>query len=161
MGQLRPLRPPPRVESLMPVDVIAPGKQRYGLLLTDEGTIIDDLMLVNRGDDIFVIVNGACKAGDIAHIREHRSRCRDPHARTLLALQARAVRRWCGWCPAWTIAFMTGSRFQWRAVSCSRRAAATPARTASNFVHESQVALARLLSQPEVKPSGWARNCCG
>jgi len=38
-------------ESLMPVDVIdlPVGKQRYGLLLTDEGNIIDDLMFVNRG----------------------------------------------------------------------------------------------------------------
>jgi aminomethyltransferase len=56
----------------MPVDVIglAEGKQRYGLLLTDEGTIMDDLMFVNRGADLFVIVNGACKAGDIAHIQD-------------------------------------------------------------------------------------------
>ena len=54
-------------ESLMPVDVIdlPVGKQRYGLLLTDEGNIIDDLMFVNRGADIFVIVNGACKVNDI------------------------------------------------------------------------------------------------
>src|SRR4029453_8297297 len=59
-------------ESLMPVDVIGlpQGKQRYGLLLSDEGTIIDDLMFVNRGEDIFVIVNGACKAGDIAHLQQ-------------------------------------------------------------------------------------------
>ena len=35
----------------MPVDVIdlPVGKQRYGLLLTDEGTIIDDLMFFNQG----------------------------------------------------------------------------------------------------------------
>jgi len=35
----------------MPVDVIdlPVGKQRYGLLLTDEGTIIDDLMFFNKG----------------------------------------------------------------------------------------------------------------
>src|SRR3954467_9851551 len=54
MGQLRLVGPQAAAafESLMPVDVIdlAPGKQRYGLLLTDEGTIIDDLMFVNRGD---------------------------------------------------------------------------------------------------------------
>jgi aminomethyltransferase len=73
MGQLRLVGPDAAAafETLMPVDVIglAPGKQRYGLLLTDEGTIIDDLMFVNRGDDLFVIVNGACKVGDIAHIQ--------------------------------------------------------------------------------------------
>ena len=35
----------------MPVDVIdlPVGKQRYGLLTTEEGTIIDDLMFFNKG----------------------------------------------------------------------------------------------------------------
>jgi aminomethyltransferase len=53
MGQLRLVGPDAAAafETLMPVDVIdlPVGKQRYGLLLTDEGTIIDDLMFVNRG----------------------------------------------------------------------------------------------------------------
>lgn len=63
----------------MPVDVIGlgVGKQRYGLLLNDEGGIMDDLMFVNTGDDLFVIVNGACKAADIAHIQNRiGQRCR-------------------------------------------------------------------------------------
>ncbi len=72
MGQLRLVGPDAAAafETLMPVDVIdlPVGKQRYGLLLNDEGGIIDDLMFVNRGEDIFVIVNGACKHGDLAHI---------------------------------------------------------------------------------------------
>ena len=60
-------------ETLMPVDVIdlPVGKQRYGLLLNEAGGILDDLMFVNRGDDLFVIVNGACKHSDIAHIQAH------------------------------------------------------------------------------------------
>ena len=111
MGQLRLVGPDAAAafESLMPVDVIdlAVGKQRYGLLLTEEGTIIDDLMFVNRGDDIFVIVNGACKVGDIAHIQAaHRLALPgDPHARTRAARAAGAAgpcRRSRGWCPAWT-----------------------------------------------------------
>ena len=73
MGQLRLVGPDSAaaLESLIPVDVIdlAVGKQRYGLLLNEDGGIIDDLMFVNRGVDIFVIVNGACKVGDIAHIQ--------------------------------------------------------------------------------------------
>ena len=73
MGQLRLVGPDATAafESLMPVDVIGLGvnKQRYGLLLNDEGGIIDDLMFVNRGEDLFVIVNGACKHGDLAHIQ--------------------------------------------------------------------------------------------
>ena len=51
------------LESLMPVDVqgLAEGKQRYGLLLNDEGGVIDDLMFFNQGNDTwFLIVNGAC-----------------------------------------------------------------------------------------------------
>ena len=80
MGQLRLVGADAAAafESLMPVDVIdlAVGKQRYGLLLNDAGGIIDDLMFVNRGADIFVIVNGACKHGDLAHIVERiGSRC--------------------------------------------------------------------------------------
>src|SRR5665647_3276334 len=74
MGQLRLVGPDAAAafETLMPVDVIdlPVGKQRYGLLTNEAGGIIDDLMFVNLGNDvIFVIVNGACKAGDIAHIQ--------------------------------------------------------------------------------------------
>jgi aminomethyltransferase len=81
MGQLRLVGSDAAAafETLMPVDVVdlPMGKQRYGLLLNDAGGIIDDLMFIKRdaanggGDsgDIFVIVNGACKAGDIAQIQ--------------------------------------------------------------------------------------------
>ncbi len=95
MGQLRLVGPDAAAafETLMPVDVIglAAGKQRYGLLLNDEGGILDDLMFFNEGgDSLFVIVNGACKAADIAHISARiGSRCQvqpmPDHA--LLALQ--------------------------------------------------------------------------
>lgn len=75
MGQLRLQGPDAAAafESIMPVDVIglAPGKQRYGLLLNDDGGILDDLMFFNEGNDsLFVVVNGACKAADLAFIRE-------------------------------------------------------------------------------------------
>ncbi|UFS57414.1 glycine cleavage system aminomethyltransferase GcvT [Comamonadaceae bacterium M7527] len=61
------------LETLMPVDVVdlPVGKQRYGLLLNETGGILDDLMFVNRGDDLFVVANGACKHSDIAHINAH------------------------------------------------------------------------------------------
>ena len=32
---------------------------------------MDDLMLANRGDHIFVVVNAACKGADIAHMKAH------------------------------------------------------------------------------------------
>ncbi|WP_407491999.1 glycine cleavage system aminomethyltransferase GcvT [Pseudooceanicola sp. MF1-13] len=58
-------------ETLMPVDVLGlpEGRQRYGLLTNDQGGILDDLMFANRGDHLFVVVNAACKAADIAHMR--------------------------------------------------------------------------------------------
>ncbi|MFN3577326.1 MAG: glycine cleavage system aminomethyltransferase GcvT [Tabrizicola sp.] len=57
-------------EALMPVDVLglAEGRQRYGLLTNDAGGILDDLMFTNRGDHLYVVVNAACKAADIAHM---------------------------------------------------------------------------------------------
>ncbi|MDA7415752.1 glycine cleavage system aminomethyltransferase GcvT [Xenophilus arseniciresistens] len=95
MGQLRLTGPDAAaaLESLMPQDVIglAPGKQRYGLLLDDEGGILDDLIFFNEGEDsLFVIVNGACKASDIAHIQARigqRCQVQPLPERALLALQ--------------------------------------------------------------------------
>jgi isoleucyl-tRNA synthetase len=57
----------------MPVDVIglAPGRQRYGMLLNENAGILDDLMFTRRATDFLVIVNGACKVADTAHIQAH------------------------------------------------------------------------------------------
>ena len=80
------------LESLMPVDVLtlAPGRQRYGLFTNDAGGILDDLMFANRGDHFLVVVNAACKAGDIAHMQAHLTSACDVipvNNRALLALQ--------------------------------------------------------------------------
>ncbi len=73
MGQIRLVGPDAAraLETLIPMDVMGLGlnQQRYGLLLNEHGGIIDDLMFVNRGDDLLLIVNGACKVNDIAHIQ--------------------------------------------------------------------------------------------
>lgn len=95
MGQLRLQGPDAAAafESLMPVDVIdlPVGKQRYGLLLNEDGGILDDLMFFNEGGGSwFVIVNGACKVADLAHIQAHiGQRCAVVSLpdRALLALQ--------------------------------------------------------------------------
>jgi aminomethyltransferase len=57
-------------EGLMPVDVLglAEGRQRYGLFTDAAGGILDDLMFTNRGNHLYVVVNAACKAADIAHM---------------------------------------------------------------------------------------------
>ena len=171
MGQLRLVGPDAAAafESLMPVDVIdlPVGKQRYGLLLTDEGTIIDDLMFVNRGTDIFVIVNGACKVNDIAHIQSRiGSRCQviPMPERALLALQGpKAVtalaRMLTG---VEKLVFMTGSAFEWQGaelfVTRSGYTGEDGFEISIGNEHVDSFARA-LLAQAEVKPIGLgARN---
>ena len=171
MGQLQLVGPDAAaaLESLMPVDVIglALGKQRYGLLLTDEGTIIDDLMFVNRGDHLFLIVNGACKAGDIAHIQARiGTRCQVVPLpdQALLALQGpqavTALQRLVPGVQA--LVFMTGGDFDWQGAPLFiTRSGYTGEDGFEISVPAAQAeALARaLLAQPEVKPIGLgARN---
>ena len=171
MGQLRLVGADAAMafETLMPVDVIdlAVGKQRYGLLLNDAGGIIDDLMFVNRGADIFVIVNGACKHGDLAHIVERiGSRCSvEPQFdRGLLALQGpQAVTALQRLLPGVEkLVFMTGGAFNWQGADLFiTRSGYTgedgfeisvPASSAEAFARA-------LLAEPEVKPVGLgARN---
>ena len=59
------------MEALVPVDIegLGVGRQRYGFFTNDAGGIEDDLMLANRGDHLFVVVNAGCKAADIALMR--------------------------------------------------------------------------------------------
>ncbi|WP_085032205.1 glycine cleavage system aminomethyltransferase GcvT [Ensifer aridi] len=59
------------LERLVPVDVLglAEDRQRYGLFTNAEGGILDDLMIANRGDHLFLVVNAACKDADFAHLK--------------------------------------------------------------------------------------------
>jgi aminomethyltransferase len=61
------------LERLVPVDIlgIAEGRQRYALFTNAQGGILDDLMVTNRGDHLFLVVNAACKDADEAHMRAH------------------------------------------------------------------------------------------
>jgi aminomethyltransferase len=171
MGQLRLAGPDAAAafETLMPVDVVGLGlhKQRYGLLLSDDGGIIDDLMFVNRGDDLFVIVNGACKVGDIAHIQARiGERCQviPLPERALLALQGpQAVTALQRMVPGVErLVFMTGMPATWNGAELYiTRSGYTgedgfeisvPANAAEAFARA-------LLAQPEVQPIGLgARN---
>jgi aminomethyltransferase len=58
------------LEKLMPGDFQAAAdmKPKYSLLLDEEGGIIDDLMATRRGDDFYVVVNGATKHSDIGYM---------------------------------------------------------------------------------------------
>src|SRR6185369_12835112 len=59
------------LERLVPQDIVAvaPGRQRYAQFSNDEGGLLDDLMVANFGDHLFLVVNAACKAEDEAHLR--------------------------------------------------------------------------------------------
>jgi aminomethyltransferase len=63
------------LEKLVPQDIlgIAPGRQRYAQFTNDDGGLLDDLMVANFGDHLFLVVNAACKVEDEAHLRAHLS----------------------------------------------------------------------------------------
>ena len=63
------------LETLVPVDIIdlPEGKQRYALFTNDEGGILDDLMVANHDDYLYIVVNAACKEQDIAHLQANLS----------------------------------------------------------------------------------------
>jgi aminomethyltransferase len=77
------------LEALVPVDIAGLGlnRQRYGLFTNAAGGILDDLMIANRGDHLFLVVNAGCAAADIAHLRAHLPEVTEVTGRGLLALQ--------------------------------------------------------------------------
>ncbi|MDR6713894.1 aminomethyltransferase [Pseudomonas hunanensis] len=86
------------LESLVPVDIIdlPVGMQRYAMFTNENGGILDDLMVANLGNDqLFLVVNAACKEQDLAHLRQHiGQRCEIQPLfaeRALLALQGPAA----------------------------------------------------------------------
>ena len=84
------------LEALVPVALLElqEGRQRYAMFTNDEGGILDDLMVANRGDHLFLVVNAACKEADIAHLRANLSdscEIEEITDRALLALQGPAA----------------------------------------------------------------------
>jgi aminomethyltransferase len=60
------------LEKVLPADLRGAKdmKPKYSLLLAENGGIIDDLMATRRGEDFYVVVNGATKHGDIAYLEQ-------------------------------------------------------------------------------------------
>ncbi|MFT5487481.1 MAG: aminomethyltransferase [Paracoccaceae bacterium] len=73
MGQvaLRGDNPAAALETLVPGDIVglAAGRMRYSMFTNATGGILDDLMVTNVGDYLFLVVNAGCKDADIAHLR--------------------------------------------------------------------------------------------
>jgi aminomethyltransferase len=63
------------LERLVPQDILGlpAGRQRYVQFINADGGILDDLMVANFGDHLFLVVNAACKEADEAHLRAHLS----------------------------------------------------------------------------------------
>ncbi|MEM9032525.1 MAG: glycine cleavage system aminomethyltransferase GcvT, partial [Pseudomonadota bacterium] len=60
------------LETLVPMDILglAEGRQRYALFTNEAGGVLDDLMVANRDDHLFLVVNAARAAHDIAHLED-------------------------------------------------------------------------------------------
>ncbi|MCH8178626.1 MAG: glycine cleavage system aminomethyltransferase GcvT [Proteobacteria bacterium] len=152
------------LETLVPVDIVdlAPFKQRYALFTNAQGGILDDLMVTRRADDLFVVVNAACKAQDIAHLQQHlggRCTVQPLPEQALLALQGpQAVTALARLNPeVQKLVFMTGGHFALDGIDCFvTRSGYTGEDGFEISVPAAQAEqLARaLLAQPEVKPIG-------
>lgn len=61
------------LEKLISADLLSLplGRQRYGLLLTPSGGILDDLMVMHMGDHIRLVVNAACAQKDVDYLQTH------------------------------------------------------------------------------------------
>ena len=166
MGQLRLVGADAgaALESIVPVDIVdlPVYKQRYALFTNEQGGILDDLMVCRRPDDIFVVVNAACKEQDTAHLQAKiGSRCEviPTPERALLALQGpQAVTALARLNPdVAQLTFMTGGFFNLDGIDTFlTRSGYTGEDGFEISVHNDQaVELARkLLTQPEVMPIG-------
>lgn len=151
------------LESVLPADlsILKDGRLRYSLLLTQDGGIIDDLMVTRRGDHFYLVVNGATKEGDIAHLEAMMPGVVIDHMKeqALLALQGpKAVDALSRLAPGVEdLTFMTGGMFEIDGVPAwISRSGYTGEDGFEISVQAKDVGrIADLLvAQPEVKPIG-------
>ena len=73
MGQISLRGDVNALETLVPGDIagLALGHQRYSLLISANGGILDDLMITRFADRLHLVVNAACKDQDLAHLTQH------------------------------------------------------------------------------------------
>lgn len=92
MGQIRVrgAQAASALERLLPADIEGLGlnRQRYALLLAEDGGILDDLMVVRRAEDYLLIVNASRKQADLEWIQRHIGAVCDVQALPEMALIA-------------------------------------------------------------------------
>ncbi len=160
------------LETLAPGDfkALQPHRVRYSLLMADDGGVLDDLMVTNTGRNFYLVVNGATKAADIAHMQARLPAGISLHHMTdhaLLALQgpqAVTVMSRLDLVPETAdgpafadLKFMAGARYHWNGVLLGV--------TRSGYTGEdgyeisvpndaAEMLAEALLAHPEVKPIG-------
>jgi aminomethyltransferase len=166
MGQLRLVGAgaAAALETLVPQDMIdlPVGKQRYALFTNDAGGLLDDLMVTRREDHLFLVVNAACKAADIAHLQAHTaSRCAiEPMPdRALLALQGpKAAAVMARLAPAWArLTFMSGAEASLAGATCFATRSGYTGEDGfeiSVAAEDAERVARTLLAEPEVAPAG-------
>jgi len=152
------------LEKLVPVDVLglAEGRQRYGLFTNAEGGILDDLMITNRGDHLFLVVNAACKDADFALLQKGLSDTCDVtmiEDRALIALQGPRAEAVLGelWADVSDMRFMDVAEADLHDVTCiiSRSGYTGEDGFEISIPVASAVDVSqRLLEHPDVKPIG-------
>jgi len=83
------------IETLVPSNIenLAPGKARYTFFTNEEGGIMDDLIISNAGDYLFIVVNASMRHQDIPHMRDNLKDCEviEITDRALIAIQGPAA----------------------------------------------------------------------
>ena len=155
------------VEAVLPIDLstLKLGMQRYSLLLDETGGVLDDLMVSRWPESLYVVVNGATKWDDLAHLREYlpdEITLNHLDDRALLALQgpeafAALDRHASGEYPLSALTFMRFGRFELGGaeVSISRSGYTGEDGFEISLPAEAATRIAELLcGEPEVKPIG-------
>ena len=152
------------LEAVLPIDLrtLKPHGPRYSMLLDEAGGILDDLMVTRWDDGFYLVVNGATKWDDIAHLRENlpdEVTLTHMDESALLALQgpkaAEALERLAPGVSALT--FMKGGQFKLAGVDAWISRSGYTGEDGFEISIPAQAAqqVANLIcQQPEVKPIG-------
>jgi aminomethyltransferase len=113
------------LESLTPgnIENLPVNSQRYSVFTNERGGILDDIMVTNLGNTLFVVINAACKDDDISYLQNHLLGDCELEVLTdfaLLALQGpRATDVLQRVCPEATkLTFMSGNQFKIENIDC-------------------------------------------
>ncbi|WP_321324228.1 glycine cleavage system aminomethyltransferase GcvT [Thiomicrorhabdus sp.] len=113
------------LEKLVPVDIVDLPfmQQRYALFTNEQGGVMDDLMVTNMGDSLFLVVNAACKEQDVAHLKNYLNQECEIEVlqdKALLALQGpKAAEVLAKLAPESTqMVFMTGKKLTINGIEC-------------------------------------------